>query len=284
MWLFLCLALTILPTLATPSVPAPVAEVGKWQPLFHGVEYRLDVTADPRPMRIHQVRIDTRAEGISFFTTPGNGEAPGEVTGRRTATFLKEFGLEVAVNGSGFKPITAEGKPVDVLGLSVSAGTLVSDADVTSGNPVFLVTAKNEARIVRNPLRKEDWSDADDALQGWYGADGMLVDDGEVVTSNRDIHPRTAVGVSMDGRQVFLMVVDGRQKGISEGITLVELAGWMKRLGSWDAINLDGGGSSTLVLKQPDGSPRVVNSIPGGIQRSVANHLGIHANPLPITR
>ena len=112
----------------------------------------------------------------------------------------------------------------------------------------------------------------------------MLVDDEEIVTSERVLHPRTAVGVSKDGRTVYLVVVDGRQKGLSEGITLVELAAWMKRLGCWDAINLDGGGSSTLVVKQPDGSPRIVNSIPGGIQRSVANHLGVHADPLPLAR
>jgi hypothetical protein len=106
---FCILASTLAPVFADP---APAA--GKWQPLFRGVEHRLDVTDEPRPMRVHQIRIDTRAEGISFFTTPGNGDAPGEVTGRKTATFLKEFGLEVAINGTGFKPITGEGKPVDV--------------------------------------------------------------------------------------------------------------------------------------------------------------------------
>lgn len=278
---FLLLAFTILPALAEPPTPAPEKGTGKWLPLFCGVEYRLDVTTEPRPMRIHQVRIDTQAEGISFFTTPGNGDEPGEVTGRRTATFLKEFELEVAVNGTGFNPITGEGKPVDVLGLSVSEGTVVSDADPVSGNPVFLMTVKNEAKILRAPFRSEDWAGADDALQGWAGANGMLVDDGKIITTDRNLHPRTAVGVSKDGRQVYLVVVDGRQKGFSEGITLMELAAWMKQLGCWDAINLDGGGSSTLVMKQQNGSPRVVNSIPGGIQRSVANHLGIHADPLP---
>lgn len=278
---FLYLAFTIASCFAEPPATAPAGTEVKWTPLFRGVEYRLDVTAEPRPMRVHQIRIDTRAEGISFFTTPGNGPEPGEVTGRRTATFLKEFGLEVAINGTGFQPITGEGKPVDVLGLSISDGTEVSAADLASGNPVFLVTADHKARILRAPFQKEDWADADDALQGWAGANGMLVDDGEIVTAERILHPRTAVGVSKDGQQVFLVVVDGRQKGFSEGITLVELAARMKQLGCWDAINLDGGGSSTLVVKQPDGAARVVNSIPGGVQRSVANHLGVHADPLP---
>lgn len=264
-----------------PSVPEAAEKEAAWQEIFRGVEYRLDVAAEPRPMRVHQIRIDTAAEGISFFTTPGNGDAPGEVSGRRTTTFLKEFELELAVNGTGFQPITREGKPVDVLGLAISEGNLVSEADLGSNNPVFLVTATNRAKILRAPLQKEDWADAEHAIQGWAGANGMLVDDKVVITQDHALHPRTAVGVSKDGSQVFLVVVDGRQPGYSEGITLVELATWMKKLGCWDAINLDGGGSSTLVTKQADLAPKIGNSVSGGFERSVANHLGIHADSLP---
>ena len=260
----------------SPDKPAPT-----WQPLYQGIDYRLDELSKPRVLRIHTARIDTQAEGISFFATPDDGDAPAEVSGRRTATFLREFDLELAINGTGFAPITGEGKPVDVLGLSVSEGKVVSSADYESKNPVFLVNARNEARVLRAPFEEKDLLDAHSAMQGWCGADGMLLDDGEVISKNADIHPRTAAGVSQDGRYVYLLVVDGRQPGLSEGISLVELAAWMKKLGCWDAMNLDGGGSSTLAVKALDGKPRILNSIPGGVQRSVANHLGVHALPLP---
>jgi hypothetical protein len=266
------------PVVFAPKAPTKVAPA--WQPVYQGIDYRLDELSKPRMLRIHTARIDTKASGIRFFTTPDNGGKPGEVDGRRTATFLKEFDLELAINGTGFKPILAEGGPVDVLGLSISDGKVVSELDPQSRNPVLLITARNEVRIFGHPFKRQDLKDAHQAMQGWYGAGGLLVDDGEVVTKTLDIHPRTAAGVSRDGRYLLLSVVDGRQPGLSEGISLVELAEWMKQLGCWDAMNFDGGGSTTLVVKSPDGSPKVMNSIPGGVQRSVANHLGVHAEPL----
>jgi exopolysaccharide biosynthesis protein len=76
--------------------------------------------------------------------------------------------------------------------------------------------------------------------------------------------------------------VDGRQPFYSEGITLKELADLMISLGAQNAMNLDGGGSSTMVVEGEDGRPRILNSpidnyIPGR-ERPVANHLGIFVN------
>ncbi|NOY77186.1 MAG: phosphodiester glycosidase family protein [Calditrichaeota bacterium] len=62
-------------------------------------------------------------------------------------------------------------------------------------------------------------------------------------------HPRTAVGISRDGKTLFWMVVDGRQPGYSLGMTLRELADFLKSLGAYNAVNLDGGGSSTMVVR-----------------------------------
>ncbi|HEY1121564.1 MAG TPA: phosphodiester glycosidase family protein [Haloferula sp.] len=226
------------------------------------------------------MRIDTQAPGMSFFATPDNGDKPQEVDGRKTTTFLKEFDLEIAINGTGFAPIATEGEPLDLIGLSVSDGREVSGLVTKDGSPVFLATADQRVRILAGPISKENCADAHNALQGWYGAKGMLLDDGEVVTNVADIHPRTAAGVSQDGRHVILLVADGRQPGLSEGMTLVELAEWMRKSGCWDAMNLDGGGSSTMVVKGDDGKPRILNSPSGGAQRSVGNHLGVHALPL----
>ena len=64
-------------------------------------------------------------------------------------------------------------------------------------------------------------------------------------------HPRTAAGVSRDGRRLWLVVVDGRQKPYSDGMTLPELGTLMLALGAHDALNLDGGGSTTFVFADP---------------------------------
>lgn len=80
-------------------------------------------------------------------------------------------------------------------------------------------------------------------------------------------HPRTAVGFSADSSLVFLVTVDGRQPGYSEGMTLLELAVFLVDLGVQQALNLDGGGSTTMVIHG-----KVVNRpAEDGQERPIAN-------------
>lgn len=69
------------------------------------------------------------------------------------------------------------------------------------------------------------------------------------ISRNAEIrHPRTAVGFSRDGATLYILTVDGRSE-VSVGMTLVELARIMRRLGAWQAMNFDGGGSTTMVVE-----------------------------------
>jgi hypothetical protein len=70
-------------------------------------------------------------------------------------------------------------------------------------------------------------------------------------------NPRTAAGIASNGRRLILAVVDGREKPYSDGMSLRELATLMRALGARDAINLDGGGSSTLVFADPRAAGRL---------------------------
>ncbi len=87
------------------------------------------------------------------------------------------------------------------------------------------------------------------------------------------LNPRTAVGTSRDGRHLFLVTVDGRQ-AISKGVSLPGMAQILKRYGAWNAINLDGGGSTTLAA---DG---LTVSSPGGdgTERPVADMLLVYSD------
>lgn len=85
-------------------------------------------------------------------------------------------------------------------------------------------------------------------------------------SSMRERHPRTAVGWGRD--EMFLLAVDGRWKGYSEGMTLGELAEYLAALGCEEAMNLDGGGSATLWC-----GGRIRNRPSDGEERPIANAL-----------
>ncbi|MCQ2426112.1 MAG: phosphodiester glycosidase family protein [Lachnospiraceae bacterium] len=84
-------------------------------------------------------------------------------------------------------------------------------------------------------------------------------------------HPRTAFGVKVDGTMIFL-VVDGRQAGYSDGATLLDLSSIFARLGAYNAICLDGGGSTGIYLPDGNGGFGAVNK-PSEKNRSVVNTL-----------
>ncbi len=102
----------------------------------------------------------------------------------------------------------------------------------------------------------------------------VLLRDGVVVAPDSLSQPRTAVGFSADGTRIWLVTVDGRSD-TSVGMTYVELANLMKSLGADDALNLDGGGSTTMVAQMPgDDAVSVRNTPSDGAQRPVPNGLG----------
>lgn len=114
------------------------------------------------------------------------------------------------------------------------------------------------------------------ALEAAVGAVPILRD-GQPVTGLDDtaLAPRTAGGVSSDGQRLYLLTVDGRSTQ-SQGLTLAELAQTIRGLGADDGVNLDGGGSSTLVAQEPGDDTVTVQNVPSdGAERPVPNALGI---------
>ncbi len=81
-------------------------------------------------------------------------------------------------------------------------------------------------------------------------------------------HPRTAVGFNIDSTKIYFLVVDGRQPALSVGMSCAELADYMISIGCYQAVNLDGGGSSTMVVRN-----EIKNSPSDGSERSVGNAL-----------
>jgi hypothetical protein len=135
-------------------------------------------------------------------------------------------------------------------GLCVSGGTVVANPE--SGNAFFGITEDGEP-VISTP-REFDISRLREAV----GGREVIVKDGRIgatapLESFGDTpHPRTAFGIDGRGR-VILMVVDGRRPAWSNGASLTELAMLMLENGAVTAMNTDGGGSSTFIVRKEDG-------------------------------
>ena len=120
-----------------------------------------------------------------------------------------------------------------------------------------------------------------DEMETSFGGGGKLLVDGKITTANSIVasgrQPRTAFGVSKDGNTAIFMVVDGR--GESIGATHWELGLLMQEYGAYEAMHLDGGGSSTMVAKTAeDKTMTVQNTVSEGSERKVINAVGIFQN------
>jgi Phosphodiester glycosidase len=262
-------------TCAGESAGVAAFRTMEWKPVFQGVGLGSAVLAKPRPVRALVLRVRLGTPGLSMLATPDNGAAPGETTGQRTSGFLKMQGCQAAINAAPFDKVSSfEGEPLNIGGLQVSGGKVVSPADKS---PALLFMNDGRARIQRPPFPDKGIKEAVAGFQvvRWLG---------RTVGTDLKLHPRTGAGISADGKTLWLLVVDGRQTGISEGCTTVEMGDWLGAMGAVSGINLDGGGTTTMVLEDATGKPVILNRpIHGGIpglERPAGSHLGVRTRRL----
>lgn len=163
--------------------------------------------------------------------------------------------VEEVRNNAGNTPLT-EGKVV----LSASGDKAELLSSLVAGDTVIV-----------NVWLNEEWVDVVVAV----GGNGPLVKDGIAYdnVTPAGVHPRTVLGTKADGSIVFFEV-DGRQPGFSEGLETSQVAQLLLEMGVVNALNLDGGGSSTMIAKLPGtSSATMVNSGSDGYERSIGNGL-----------
>ena len=265
----------------TREQPAPVER----QALFPGMWYSREVRQSPVAQVIHIVEIDLTTPGLRFRVTPADDRTDYIYSAQTVSEYLDEHNLALAINGDYFDPFRDKylldyyphsGDGVNIHGLTVSEGQTVSPGYAPENNVYrsLYISADNQASFepIENPYN-------------------VISGNSDIVTKGRVLarlytlpvylerQPRTAVALTEDESTLIIIVVDGRQPNYSEGASMIELAEIAIDYGGYTALNLDGGGSSTLVQQGPDGKPLVLNSpihnrIPGR-QRPVANHLGV---------
>jgi hypothetical protein len=260
--------------------PAEVQALPAFSPALELTYRRYEV---PKPLRAWVARVDLTHPGVRFAVTePATFEgedADFETRCANTLEFARQRGVQLAFNASAFGPFRpTAGAPMDVVGLGAVRGKTYSEPDPRFG--AVYITRGGRVALKGPPLPQEDL---------WHVVAGfrMVLDDRRVVVAPQvansgfgGVNPRTAVGVDERGETLWVVVVDGRQEGVSEGITLVELACLFESLGAYDALNLDGGGSSTLVAERADQTHAVVNTPVGrgkpNTLRQVASNIGLY--------
>lgn len=146
---------------------------------------------------------------------------------------------------------------------------------------------------VGDPVKIDTWlSNPAENYKMAMGGGTLLVKDGAEAkfthtTGLGGYNPRTAMGTSADGKKVYLVTVDGRQKG-GKGLTLSGMASLMIELGCYNAINFDGGGSTTYVSKAYDeAAVTLKNSVSDGSMRKVTDGVGVVSTApekMPVSR
>ncbi|MGD1872308.1 MAG: phosphodiester glycosidase family protein [Mastigocoleus sp.] len=251
--------------------------------LFKGIEYERSIVKKPRPVVIHIISIDLTEPGIKVLVTPPQNQQSYSTKARTTSDFLKEFRLQLAINANYFHPFHENtpwdyyprtGDIVSTVGQAINHGRAYGKADSK-----WYVSCFGKNNLLQ--ILKSDRC-PDHTLQGIAGKE-MLVINGESSNQqdNQDKpYSRVAIATNKEGNKLWLIAVDGKQPLYSEGLKKTELTNILLNLGVDRALNLDGGGSTTLVMEK-DNQPKLLNSpshtkIPMH-ERPVANHIGFYA-------
>ena len=242
------------------------------------------MTADNKQIVYYVATVDVNRDDVTIMANyrdndPGKGWGTQRVEDQAlallnkhnnpadTENYIENFNVVVATNADGFNMST--GQP---------GGLLVMEGKEWYGvdSDGFFAILKDGTAMIGT---KEDYATYKDQIQeavGGFGA--VLIRDGEIAVSKNENYTnsrasRTASGITADGK-VVMMVLDGRQEPFSAGGSMEEIAQIMLEAGCVEAVNLDGGGSTTY-LSKPEGADnlQLVNRPSDGFARSVATSL-----------
>jgi hypothetical protein len=287
---------TLPPTAPLPAEkPGPAAYPGEllpqWEPFARdvtpGLSFFKGKVREPR-LELRALRVDLETPGLRVVVS-GSGSVKGEfregyIAGATVSRFVRRYGCLAGINANPFSLVSGaaeEDRAID--GIAVADGVVVSRPDTRFDALVFY--EGSGGGIGRAAIVSQSDLLSLEGIRDAVGGFRVVLRDGKTADRLERVsgtppprHPRSAVGLSGDGRYLYLLAVDGRRSG-SVGATEADLAELLLRLGASEGLNLDGGGSTSLALRFPGGKVRPVNTpihnhIPGR-ERKAAVCLGI---------
>jgi hypothetical protein len=269
------LALAAVMTLAADASAAPSLTFSS-DP-YPGIHRETWTDTNPaQPVRIRLLRIDLSSSEIALYATKESDR------GLSTTDYAARVGAQVAINGDAFHVNGYVPR-----GLAMGDSNPWSNTADDARSAVFHLRRQGERTIagIVGPESIVLPGDLPGGTEGVISGRPLLVRQSQVasdqincsdpISLDCQLAPRSAVAVSPDGNTLWLAVVDGWQSA-SHGMTLPDLAEFLRQRGAGMAMALDGGSSSTLVV---DGA--AINTPSDGVERAVANHLAVKYGMLP---
>ncbi len=266
--------------------------------------YKIERFSQPGPMAGVIAKIDLRDPRVSLviaLADPRDPDGDGPCVGQldTTSNAARRLDLALAVNASFFAaPFERDvlgrkvryfvGNCTYPVGWHVSEGRVISKPNGERMRAALLVDAEGNAAIV------ETLTDLPPNTRYAVSGNTLALKAGQIVATDPAgvRHPRTVVGLSEDRKTLWLVVIDGRQEGHSRGATMLEVGELLKKLGAHDALNVDGGGSTAMVVKDlRTGTHGVANQVSElsttgegvRMERPVADVIGIRLREAPPT-
>jgi hypothetical protein len=306
-WVALALTLTLGVRTAAAQTPDPgcTSQSSGLAQLFVGImqqtlEIACPTTNGPVTTKAYAVRVDPTAPGLSFETSTSSwSSSDTPFNTELTTAFLQRTGSQVAVNASFFTNYSSDttSVPTALCGLEISGGQVLSPLKNKPDRCDPSFPFDTSLTVTGKAVAIATLGHVDSTVSAAVTGSHLLVSSGQNIapqdpTSSEFFGPnaRTLVGLSA-GNDVLWIVVVERSRS-SGGVTLPQAAQLMMQLGAWTALNLDGGGSTSLAVDAGGGKVRLLNTpndytagctFPknGKCERYVGASLGIHAQPLP---
>lgn len=237
----------------------------------------------------HVVVIDLTRPGLRFRVTPPSGSR--ETLRQSTLDFLREQHAQIAINAHFFEPFPSDDLEAFLIGPASSDGNAYSDFEtprqsyaILADAPALNIDEQNRARIVHRGDGTTLYNALAGSAQIVTGGRKTIPTYGQGLTpggpnnySNADSWyqrraSRTAIGITQDASKLVLLVIDRATVGEAADYLIANHA-------VWDALNLDGGGSSSLAMEDPvTRELHLLNSAEG---RAVGSNLAVFVPQAP---
>jgi len=284
---WLIISLTLIFTFSSCSTISPVSSrreypslfktveniLPQWQVFANGIDYCYGKISAPT-LEFWALKIALYAQEIDIVVK-GGASNENQILSTKVSSFVRDNNLLAGINAVPFDIVSSkEGIVIQNVGIVISNGKIIAP---TNPNYDALVFYRDGKAAIVNQSAIKSIENIENAVGGFH----QILTNGESsqMAHNKEArHPRSAAGISQDGKYLYLVVIDGRRAG-SIGATEEETALLLRCLGSWEGLNFDGGGSTALAMRFADGKVKVVNTpihngIPGQ-ERAVAGCIGV---------